>query len=666
MLGPMSFRSFTRGIRNLTGVIAVVFVLGVLLIAPVVPFVYAAADTVDSTQEQLIDRPPLPDELPVAAEISTVHEVSGEPIAELSGVERREPVTLDEVPDMLVDAVLAIEDDAFYEHNGVNHQSILRAAAHNLAARGIEQGASTITQQYVKMTLLTPEQTFDRKLHEMVWAVELERRLDKHEILERYLNAVYLGDGVYGVGTAAEHYFNKSVNELTLAEAATLAGVIQTPSAVNPVANPEATTARRDVVLRQMRAQGRIDAEQAEAAMGEPLVVDVQEEEVAEPFWVDYVKRLVYDETITMQPGLQDAIGETRQERVEALFEGGLRIHTTLNPDVHRRANEVLASYLDDPVNDPLGSLITVEHSTGALRALAVGPRQFGPCPEDADEDEPCLTTQVNPAMPGAGGSGRQAGSAFKPFVAAAALADGFETDQQYATTSGRTIEGCGVPGDPYQPSNFDGASPGNLDMVRAIRMSNNVYFVTLARDVGVERVAEVAGQHGLVHANLTNFGPRDCSIALGSADIFPLEMAVGYGVWANGGIYCAPYLIERVENRFGEVLYQHEPECEQVVDPEVAEQMRALLQQPVGTGGTAPIVGASVEGAHGKTGTTQNHVDAWFVGFAGGYSTAAWIGFEQPAPLENVTVGGTWYARVTGGAVPAPMWADYMAWLQE
>ncbi|MFA9430955.1 transglycosylase domain-containing protein [Egicoccus sp. AB-alg2] len=659
----MSFRSLSRGLRTLTGVLVVVFVLGVLAIAPVIPIMVAAADTVDTTREQLIDRPPLPEDLPVAAEISTVHEASGEPIAELSGVERREPVDLAQVPQVLIDAVLAIEDDEFFEHNGVNHQSVLRAAARNLAAGGIEEGASTITQQYVKMTLLGPEQTMDRKLHEVVWAVELEQRLDKHDILERYLNAVYLGDGVYGVGTAAQHYFNKPVGELTLAEAAALAGAIQAPSTTNPVANPEAATSRRDLVLRQMRAQGRIEPEEAEEAMDEELVLDVQEEEVAEPFWIDYVKRLIYDEAMTLQPGLQEAIGETRQERVDALFEGGLRIHTTLDPALHSQANETLAAYLDDPENDPLGSIITVEHDTGALRALALGPRQFGPCPEDLDDDEPCLTTQVNPAMPDAGGSGRQSGSAFKPFVAAAALADGFDRDEEYDSPSGEPIEECGEVGQDYEPRNFDDADAGEIDLVEAMQRSNNVYFVKLARDVGVERVVEVAREHGLVASpSLDGFGSRSCSIALGTAEIFPLEMAAGYGVWANEGVYCAPYLIERVEDRFGEVLYEHEDRCERVVDEDVAQEMRSLLQEPVSSDGTAPVVGSQVENARGKTGTTQNFVDAWFVGYAGPYSTAAWIGFEQPTPLTDITIGGTYHDRVTGGAVPAPMWADYMA----
>ncbi|MFA9444666.1 transglycosylase domain-containing protein [Egicoccus sp. AB-alg6-2] len=664
----MSFNSISRGLRSLTGVLVIVVALGLLVLAPIVPFVVAAADTVDATRTQVIDRPPLPENLPIAAEISTVHESSGERIAELSGVERREPVTLDQVPQVLVDAVLAIEDDEFYEHNGVNHQSVLRAAARNATAGGIEEGASTITQQYVKMTLLDPEQTLDRKMHEVVWAVELEQRLSKDEILERYLNAVYLGDGVYGFGTAAEHYFSKPIEELTLAEAATLAGTIQAPSTTNPVSDPEAAERRRDVVLSRMLAEGAIDAEDLDAARNEPLELDLREEVAAEPFWIDYVKRLIYDENMAMQPGLREAVGETRAERIDAVFEGGLRIFTTLDPAVHARANETLANHLDDPEHDPMGALITVEHATGALRAVALGPRQFGACPPDLDEDEPCLATQVNPALPNAGGSGRQAGSAFKPFVAAAAIEDGVTLDHEYDTPSGEPIEGCGFSDeDDYEPQNYGGEDGGEIELPEAMRASNNVYFVKLARDVGIERIVALAQAHGITESsNIEDFGERMCSIALGTPEIFPLEMAVAYGTWANAGVRCEPYLIERVEDRWGEVIYEHEPVCEQVVSEETAGLMRSLLYQPVASDGTAPVVGQAVPDAFGKTGTTQDFADAWFVGFAGAYSTASWIGHERPAPLRDVTIGGRYFESVTGGSLPASIWAEYMAGLDD
>jgi penicillin-binding protein 1A len=214
------------------------------------------AEVVETSTETLLDAPPLPDELPVAAQLSTVHDREGARIAELAGEIRREPVALEDIPEVVIDAVLATEDSGFFEHRGVEHEAMLRAAGRNLAAGGIAEGASTITQQYVKMTLLSPEQTIERKLQEVLLAVELERRDSKEEILEGYLNAIYLGEGVYGVNSAADHYFSKSLDELTVAEAAVLAGSIQAPAVTNPVANEEAARSRRDIVIRQMLAQG--------------------------------------------------------------------------------------------------------------------------------------------------------------------------------------------------------------------------------------------------------------------------------------------------------------------------------------------------------------------------------------------------------------------------
>jgi penicillin-binding protein 1A len=691
-----SARTAVRIVGRVVAAVAVIGVAALLLGLLAVPFLVTVGDTVEVTYETLFDRPPLPDELPLAAEISTVHDREGTRIADLSGPVRRETVPLEDIPQVVIDAVLATEDAEFYEHTGVRHDAMVRAAARNLRAGGIAEGASTITQQYVRMALLDPEQTIDRKLHEIVWAVELEEQLDKDEILERYLNGVYLGQGVYGFGTAAEHYFSRPVGELGLAEAALLAGTIRAPAVTNAVDGPEAAQQRRDIVIQQMLGQGRITEEEAEAVLGTDLELDVAEPQAGEDAWVDLVKRLVYDPSVDLQPGLQEAVGDSVQERVEALFEGGLTIETTLDGEMQRHARETVASYLDDPAEQPLGSLVSVEHATGALRAVALGPHEYGSCPED--QEGPCELTQINPAVPGYGGSGRQSGSAFKPFVVAAALEAGYEVvaedevaarfdddddadgdgddgdgngddgedaDRElvYEAPSGEPIEGCGNPDDDWAPRNFDDADQGWLGVHEAMRISSNVFFVKLARDVGIPEVVASALEHGLVHSpDLPGFGDRMCSLALGSAELFPLELAVGYGTWANDGVRCEPYVIERVLDRTGEVLYEHEPRCEQVISPDVAETMRELLREPVGPGGTASAVGQLGDDVHGKTGTTNDFVDAWFAGWAGPFSTTAWIGFEQPQPLRGVPIGGTVHDRVTGGGAPAAMWADFVA----
>jgi penicillin-binding protein 1A len=703
----------TQVVTRLVLAVVVIGAAGGLLALLAVPFLVTIGDTTEATREALFDRPPLPDELPVAAELSTVHDRDGDRIADLAGPIRREIVTLDRFPQHVIDAVIATEDASFWDHTGVQHDAMVRAAARNVQAGGIEEGASTITQQYVRMALLDPEQTMDRKLHEIIWAVELEQRLEKEEILERYLNGVYLGQGVYGFASAAEHYFSRPIEDLPLAEAAMLAGTIRAPAVANPVDAPEVAAQRRDVVLRQMQAQGFIEPEVADAIVGNhDFELDLRDPDVGEAAWVDLVKRLVYDPNADLQPGLQEAVGDSVEARVQALFEGGLRIETTLDGAMQDHARDTVAAYLDDPLTQPLGSLVTVEHETGALRAVALGPHDYGACPED--QEEPCELTQINPAVPGYGGSGRQAGSAFKPFVAAAALAQGFPIDAEvpseselaslvagatlddddddgdedvaltsvsedeihdrlrevegdgwYWSPSGQPVAGCGSADEPYEPRNYGDADQGVLALREAMRISSNVFFVKLVRDVGIPEAIDVTRAHGVTNSpNLGDFGDGSCSLALGSAQLYPLEMAVGYGTWANDGVRCDPYLIERVLDRRGEVLYEHEPRCERVVDAEVAAAMRELLREPVGQGGTATVVGQRVADAHGKTGTTNDFVDAWFVGWAGPHATAAWIGFEEPQPLEGVTIGGQTHDSVTGGGPPAAMWADFMAGL--
>jgi penicillin-binding protein 1A len=671
---------------RLMAAVIIVAATATLLALPVVPVLVVGTETVDAVETTLLDAPPLPDELPVAAQLSTVHDLEGTRIAELAGEIRREPVPYEAIPQVVIDAVLATEDSGFFEHAGVEHESMVRAAGRNLAAGGIAEGASTITQQYVKMTLLSPEQTIERKLHEVILAVELERRDSKEQILEGYLNAVYLGEGVYGFGTAADHYFSKPIGELNVAEAAVLAGSIQAPAVTNPVANEEVARNRRDVVIRQMLQQDRIDQATADAALASPVELNVRDRDFGEPFWIDTVKRLVYDPEAALQPGLQEAIGASVEDRIDALFAGGLRIETTLDRRMTARAEEAIDRFMTDPADDPMASLISLEHETGALRAFALGPRAFGQC--DPDSEEPCELTTTNPAVPWGGGSGRQSGSSFKPFVAAAALTDGLdrvptedpvveegddpldlddpeiiENDPlTYDSPSGEPIAGCGTEDEPYEPQNYGGSDAGTVGLAEAMQRSTNTYFVTLSRDVGVERVAEVAIDHGLRWGNLDTFGSVSCSIGLGSAEVFPLGMVLGYGTWANDGVRCEPYVIERVLDRDGEVLYQHEPRCERVVDEDVASEMRRVLRGPVSPGGTASSVGFSLSGdVYGKTGTTNSNVDAWFVGSYGDLTHSSWVGFERPRPMEDIRIAGSYYNSVTGGTVPASIWTAYV-----
>lgn len=658
--------------------LAVVAITAALASMLVLPSAVAVDRLVGEVGQGLFDVPPLPEELSPPAENSLVLAADGETVlAELSGVESRVLVDLADVPQVTQDAVIATEDAAFWSHNGVNHRAIVRAALANVESGGISQGGSTITQQYVRNLpdIELTERTLDRKIKEAIWAVQLEERLSKEEILEGYLNEVYLGEGVYGIGTAARYYFDRDVSDLTLAQSALLAGMIRSPEHNNPVDDPEAARARRDIVLDQMARLGMITPREAAEAQRQPVETDIQPRNgPAEPFFVEWVKRIAYDVDVDLQRDVQAVLGDDPQARRDAVFKGGLVIHTTLDPRLQDAADATIAEYLDDPLDDPLASIVTVEPGTGAVKAMAVGPKDFDECPEGRAV---CEHTKVIPAVPGAGSiEGRQPGSSFKPFVIAAALEEGFSPGWTAETTSGQPIDGCTGPGGgAYRPVNYAGGGGGYLDMYEAVKRSSNVYHVKLAQAVGVEAVREMAARLGIEHSpNLDeeHFGPRSCSIALGTANVFPLEMANAYATLANGGTRCEPYAIARITDRRGNLLYQHENDCVEVLEEGIADRVTDILQGSPTPGGTAGYIrGQLGRQVAGKTGTTNDFKDAWFVGYVPQLATAAWVGYEYPTcsdvveigcgSLFGVEAGGVVYERVTGGGVPGRMWVQYM-----
>jgi penicillin-binding protein 1A len=628
--GPRDRRAVIAAwVGGVLGGLALLF--GLFLALP-----YGAAATVMQPVLRVVGAGPgLPADLDAPAERSVVLAADGTELATLSGEENRVVVELEEVPQVLQDAVLAIEDVDFRDHAGVDHRAIVRAAFANLRARGVVQGASTITQQYVKNAVLTSDRTVERKTTEMRYAIDLERRLDKDEILERYLNIAYFGEGVYGVATAAEYYLSKDLAELTLDEAALLAGLISQPERTNPAEDLAAATARRNLVLERMAEEDLVSADEAAQAQDAEIALELTPLPPPEnPFFVRYVTQLLFED---------EALGDSRDARQQEVFGGGLRIQTTLDPRLQAAAEGTIAEVLTDPVADPLGSLVSIEPWTGAIRALAVGPKAFGPCDEG---EEPCETTQVNPAVPGMGGSGRQPGSAFKPIVIAAALEEGLPRGWQEVTDSETEIEGC----DDYAPRNFDPDDGGDKAMAEAVEVSNNVYHAALIGHLQPEPVVEMATTLGVPDRDL----PRQCSLALGSATVFPVDLAAAFATFANEGTRCEPYPIQAIV-RGDEVLREHEPTCEEAIDPELAHEVTDLLQGPV-TSGTATAAQLDRPVA-GKTGTTDDFHDAWFVGYVPQLVTAAWVGFEQPAPMESI-LG---VDRVTGGTVPAELWAAYM-----
>ncbi|MDP8992059.1 MAG: PBP1A family penicillin-binding protein [Actinomycetota bacterium] len=557
---------------------------------------------------------------------SSVYARDGSLLAVLHAEENRSPVPLDRVPKPVVDAILDMEDDHFWSHRGVNARSALRALVTNVQSGQVRQGGSTITQQLVKNSLLTPEKRVDRKVKEAVLAMRLEKSLTKHEILERYLNAVYFGNGAYGVQAAAETYFNTDVEKLTEGQAALLAGIIRNPVGYDPVRHPGPARSRRDLALDRMVAHGHLSREAAAELKATQLPVKVFTPlPPPNDYFVEEVKqRLLSDERL----------GETAQERYNAVFKGGLRIHTTLDPRMQREAeqrrNEVLPPTLTK--GRFTSSLVSVEPSTGYVRAMVAGD-DFG-------------TAKYNLATQGM----RQPGSSFKAYVLLAAIEAGYNPNDIVDGNSPCTIKAPGFA--PYTPGNYEGSAGGMMSLTDATARSVNCAYARIGVDIGLDKVVDMASRLGLPKKRLEPYP----SISLGAEEATPLEMASAYATIASDGMYHEPRFVEKVVDRNGKVVFEGPDKGKRAVTPETARVATSVLRSVVerGTGTRARVPGRQVAG---KTGTSQEYENAWFVGFTPQLATAVWMG----SPVGNVpmkNVGGT---RVVGGSYPARIWSAFM-----
>lgn len=571
--------------------------------------------------------------VPVGAQSSTLVAADGTVITTFHAEENRRVVPLEEIPQRLQDAVIAIEDERFYRHNGVDLRAIMRAIRTNTEEGEIAQGGSTITQQYVKQVLLGDDaQTIERKLSEASMAVQLERTYSKDRILELYLNAIYFGNGAYGVDAAAHQYFGKPLAELTLAESALLAGLVQRPSATDPYDHPHLAVARRNVVLDQMVKYGYATPEEAAAAKNEALALGSSTTPAAErypaAYFVESVKQwILHDERF----------GATAAERRDLLFGGGIRIHTTVDLEAQAAAEAAMAEVLPRAGTDPDVALVAMEPGTGYIRAMVGGRDFFG----NGERAKLNLATQ---------GTGRQAGSSFKPVVLAAALADGMPTSTTYAAPACISIPLAGQP--PWRPCNYaESGAGGAVDLVEATVRSINTVYAQLIMDVGVEESMEMARALG-VRSKLGNFP----SAVLGSNEVTAVDMATVYATFANRGVHVAPVLVTRITRPDGTALYQHRHVQDRVLDADVAATVTAILEQGVqrGTGTAARLA----RPAAGKTGTANNWTDAWFAGFTPQLATAVWVGFAQ-GQIEMVPPRTP--IRVTGGSYPAQIWRAFM-----
>jgi 1A family penicillin-binding protein len=570
------------------------------------------------------------------SERSVVYDRGGNVLAVLHADENRSPVTLEQVPEHVVHAILDVEDDAFYEHGGVDLRSILRAAIANAESGEIRQGGSTITQQLVKQSLLTPERNLQRKVKEAVYAIRLEDQMAKEDILEQYLNTVYFGYGAYGVQAAAETYWGIEAKDLTVEQGAFLAGIIRNPVGYDPFKRPDLTKARRDFALQRMVTQRHLSQQEADRLKRLPLPQKRHQPlPTRDDYFLEEVKQRLLDDK---------RLGETAQERYNAVFRGGLRIETTYDPRLQQLAEDAVNRNIPDTRGRFVGALVSVE-PTGAVRAMVAG--------KGFEQARYNLAT-------GRGGSGRQPGSSFKTFVLLAALENGYGPNDSIAGGEPCVVRGIkGQKPDPYEPGNYEGTHGGTGPVHQAIAKSLNCAAIRLGLSLDADpnrslaKVKEMANRLGLARVE-----DAPISISLGAEEATPLEMASAYGVLAADGVRHEPYFVERVLDRRGKVLFESgDDDGDRVLDANVARAATWTLRKVVdgGTGTRARLPGRQVAG---KTGTSQEWRDAWFVGYTPQLVTAVWMG--NPNKQDSMrNVGGI---RVTGGSYPARTWRAFMS----
>ncbi len=612
----------------------------------------------------------LPEKLPALSlsQRSRMLDKNGNVLATLF-TENRVQVRLGSVPLEARQALIAIEDNRFYEHRGIDVKGTLRAVVRNSSSGSVRQGGSTLTQQYVKNILIEQartragqkaaiERTAKRKLQEAKYSLYLERTLSKDEILEGYLNIAYYGSGVYGIGTAASHYFGVPVSKLDLAQGALLAGLVQNPDRFDPSTHPKAAVTRRNTVLARMQQLGYLTTAEAAKASREALRLRVTTQKsgceapgVTAAFFCDYVLRYL------LSGPAGAGLGDTRQERQQRLFAGGLTIRTTLDPQVQAAAQQAVDSQV--PAADPFRAVAvadTVEPGTGAVRAMAVD-RVFG---------DKVGQTKVNYAL---GGSvGFQGGSTFKAFVLARALQMGISehltlyAPPKYCPKAFTYIVNgeCGV-------NNAGGeGEAGTFDMVSATWDSVNTYFIQLEERTGLVTppgLAEALGVRNLATGAPQLLPKTNPSFVLGSPQVSPLAMAAAYAAFAQHGLYCPPRPVISIADAGGRPLTLKNDPCTQALEPAVADTVTSILRGVID--GPAPNrTGASASigrPAAGKTGTTDSSTAAWFVGYTPQLSTAVWVGKSTPAAMTQVVINGTYYKQVYGGTIPAAIWRSTM-----
>ena len=529
--------------------------------------------------------------------------------------ENRQLADIKDIPKMLINAFLAAEDARFYQHQGVDAWSIVRAFIHNLKDGGRGQGASTITQQVARALLLSPEKTYTRKIKEAILAYRIDKFLSKSDILHIYLNQVYLGEGAYGVTAAASTYFGKPLSELTLGEMAILAGLPQAPSRYSPFKHFERAKARQAYVLNQMAADGYITPTAARKAYISPLLWAAQS---GPPAAAEYFAQQV-----------KNYVGDTYGH--DLLYQGGLKIHTTLDLELQKDAVNAIsqgikqwqARHPDMAAEPPQAALVCIEAGSGRVLAL-VGGSGF-------------KASQFNRATQ----ARRQPGSAFKPIIYATAFAKGFTPNSIFEDAPVEFKSGNGI----WRPKNYEGRFGGPTSLRNALIHSNNIVTIKLLQTIGPQAAIKTARTLGINSPLVPNL-----SLALGSSVVSPLELTSAYDAFANGGDHYHPVMIEEITDRQGKLLERTQTTPIKAIDPRVAYQITYLLKGVIaeGTGKNARGIPFSA----GKTGTTDQDIDAWFIGYTPKLIAGVWVGYDKLQTLGK---------RETGGQAAAPIWLAFM-----
>ncbi|MGE5554164.1 MAG: penicillin-binding protein 1A [Betaproteobacteria bacterium] len=538
-------------------------------------------------------------------------------------IENRTPVSLDRIPNQLKNAVLAVEDDHFYEHHGVRISALIRALLVDLVAGRKVQGGSTITQQLARNAFLSQEKTITRKINEIIWAIQIERRYTKDEILETYLNEIYLGHGAYGVEAASQLYFGKHVEDLTLPEAALIAGLLRGPEYYSPYVNPKAALERRNVALDRMAQVGYLTPAEAQAAKAAPIkTVGLKLSRTKAPYFVDYVTQY-----------LLDRYGAT------AVYSGGLKVYTSLDLKVQAAAEQALgriptAKKDKNGLHQPQVAILAMDPRTGHIMAMVGG----------RGEDKYNRATQAY----------RQPGSAIKPFIYTAAIDRGFTP---ISVVDDAPVEYPQPNGSTWVPQNYDKKFRGPTTLRRAVEESINIVAIKVLDQVGIGTTIDYARKMGitsLVEEGAVN--DRNLSLALGgiTKGVTLMQMVTAYSVLANQGVRVDPIAVLRVEDKDGRVLEENTAQKQIVLADSTAYVVTDMLRGVIERGtGRAANIGRP---AAGKTGTTSDYTNAWFVGFTPELVAAVWIGND--VQKEPLAIPGYGYL---GSAKAAEVWGEMM-----